>query len=245
MPEKIISDKDKIGSSTLQAISNANKFNRWMYENIRPYIKGNVLEIGSGIGNISEYLLNEHKATLSDINPDYCHYLQNRFKGNVSLEGIMGIDLVDTEFDIKYAGITKKYGTVVLLNVIEHIKEHDKALINIQKLLSSGGRLIMLAPSYEALYCKIDKGLGHYRRYTKDTMQLLLENNGFNVVHSQYFNFTGILGWYVFGKLLGKEKIGNGEMKVYETLVPIIKIIDQLTNRVAGLSIIQVGIKQE
>ena len=75
-------------------------------------------------------------------------------------------------------------------------------------------------------------------------MQQLLENNGFNVVHSQYFNFTGILGWYVFGKLLGKEKIGNGEMKIYETLVPIIKIIDQLTNRVAGLSIIQVGIKQ-
>lgn len=244
MPEKIISDKDKIGSSTLQAISNANKFNRWMYENIRPYIKGNVLEIGSGIGNISEFLLSEHKVTLSDINPDYCHYLQNRFKGNVSLEGIMGIDLVDTEFDLKYAGITKKYGTVVLLNVIEHIKEHDKALVNIQKLLSPGGRLIMLAPSYEALYCKIDKGLGHYRRYTKSTMQQLLENNGFNVVHSQYFNFTGILGWYVFGKLLGKEKIGNGEMKIYETLVPLIKIVDRFTNRVAGLSIIQVGIKQ-
>lgn len=244
MAEKIISDKDKIGSSTLQAISNANRFNRWMYENISPYIKGNVLEIGSGIGNISEFLLEEHKVTLSDINPDYCLYLQNRFKGNVSLEGIMGIDLVDPEFDIKNATIIQKFGTVVLLNVIEHIKEHGKALMNIQKLLSNGGRVIMLAPCYQSLYCKIDKGLGHYRRYTKDSMQQLLENNGFTVVHSQYFNFTGILGWYVFGKLFGKEKIGNGEMKIYETLVPINKIIDQLTNRFSGLSIIQVGIKK-
>ena len=48
---------DKEGWETLLAISKADRFNRWMYDIIQPFIKGNILEIGSGIGNISQYFL--------------------------------------------------------------------------------------------------------------------------------------------------------------------------------------------
>lgn len=50
---------DILGYSILKSISGADKFNRWMYETIKPFCKGRILEIGGGIGNISQYFLND------------------------------------------------------------------------------------------------------------------------------------------------------------------------------------------
>ena len=37
------------GTETLEVISDAGKFNQWMYQTIKPYCGGNVLEVGSGM----------------------------------------------------------------------------------------------------------------------------------------------------------------------------------------------------
>jgi len=42
--------KDEKGYQTLEVIAKADKFNQWMFETIRPYCRGSILEIGSGIG---------------------------------------------------------------------------------------------------------------------------------------------------------------------------------------------------
>ncbi|MFL5730278.1 MAG: class I SAM-dependent methyltransferase, partial [Cytophagaceae bacterium] len=69
-------EHDEIGIETLDVISSADKFNKWTYETIQPYCKGEILEIGSGIGNISKYFLESGAAiTLSDIRINYCEYL--------------------------------------------------------------------------------------------------------------------------------------------------------------------------
>ena len=39
-------EDDFFGESTLKAISSADKFNAWMYDQLKPYINGRVLEIG-------------------------------------------------------------------------------------------------------------------------------------------------------------------------------------------------------
>ena len=50
-------ENDYVGEKTLDVIAEADKFNDWMYNTIKPFINGKVLEIGSGIGNISKFLL--------------------------------------------------------------------------------------------------------------------------------------------------------------------------------------------
>ena len=49
------------GHETLKTIAKANEFNQWMYEAIEPYLKGKILEVGSGIGNISRYAIKKGK----------------------------------------------------------------------------------------------------------------------------------------------------------------------------------------
>src|SRR6478672_11669415 len=113
---------DVVGEATLTVISKADKFNRWMYDTIRPFLKGNILEIGSGIGNISKFpLVEQLPITLSDINPGYQQILENKFSRYPSLQGILSIDLIQPDFEKSYASLHEKFDSIFLLNVIEHV----------------------------------------------------------------------------------------------------------------------------
>jgi 2-polyprenyl-3-methyl-5-hydroxy-6-metoxy-1,4-benzoquinol methylase len=71
---------DPVGLHTLEVVAKANRFNRWMYEQFRQYLKGEVLEIGSGIGNISKLVIEDgYFITISDYNNEYCSYLKKTF----------------------------------------------------------------------------------------------------------------------------------------------------------------------
>src|SRR5947209_3239090 len=95
---------DQEGMETLLAISLADKFNEWMYQTILPFCKGRILEIGSGIGNISNFFLtNNNEIVLSDIRENYCDYLKSRYQESKNCKGIINLDLVHPDFDNKYA----------------------------------------------------------------------------------------------------------------------------------------------
>lgn len=236
---------DNEGMDILSVIEKADKFNYWMYETIKPHCKGKILEIGSGIGNISQFFINEkYNITLSDIRDNYCEILSNKFKTNQSGIEIININLVDQDFETKYAKYLETFDTVFALNVIEHIHDDSLALKNINKLLAKNGVVIILVPAYQALYNGIDKGLEHYRRYNqKSTNQILISAN-FKIIKESYFNAMGILGWYVSGKIQKNETIPANQMGLYNKLVPIFKLIDKLVFNKIGLSNISVGIKK-
>ena len=235
-------ENDIYGETTLDVISEANKFNKWMYNTIKPFCKSNILEIGSGIGNISSFFLEDNfKIQLTDIKKGYCEKLEQKLSGNSNLLGVECLDLTDELFDERFSSHINKYETVFALNVVEHIFDDSRALKNCKKLLTDSGSLIILVPSYQSLFNQFDIELGHYRRYTKKSLCKVFQESGIKVVHKQYFNMIGILGWYYSGNILKRKTIPKGQMKLYNTLVPIFKIIDKMTFNSIGLSTIVVG----
>jgi 2-polyprenyl-3-methyl-5-hydroxy-6-metoxy-1,4-benzoquinol methylase len=235
---------DQEGQDTLKTIAKADKFNKWMFETILPFCSGNILEIGSGIGNISRFFLESGlKITLSDIRKHYCAALEQKFSKSSTLEEVLLIDLSVRDFEKKYSKYNEAYDTVFALNVVEHISDHNLAIQNGRFLLKKGGNLIILVPAFQELYNNFDVELGHYRRYRKNTLKKLFLKNGFEIIHSQYFNLIGILGWYISGRLLRKKTIPEGQMDLYNTLVPVFRVIDKLTLDILGLSVIAVGRK--
>src|SRR5690554_371163 len=105
MEEKIkVIDRvtDRVGLETLDSIALADRFNRWMYETVSQGMAGEILEIGSGIGNISAYFVeNRHSVSLSDMRREYCDFLYQKFKGQSNLKSVYQIDVVDPNFDNK------------------------------------------------------------------------------------------------------------------------------------------------
>lgn len=235
---------DKVGLKTLEVVGEADRFNKWMFQTILPFSKGRVLEIGSGLGNISKFFLEHNfKTTLTDLREEYCASLKKKFESNPNLLDVGQIDLIHPEFKKMYCDHLEQYDTVFALNVIEHIENDKLAVSNCKKLLKKGGHLILLVPSYQKLYNKFDKELGHYRRYNRKSLSFLFANSNFQILHQQYYNCMGIFGWYFSGGLLKKESIPSNQMKIYDRLVPAWKILDLLVQNRIGLSTIAVGRK--
>ena len=233
---------DQEGMETLEAISQAKNFNHWMYQTIAPYCHGNILEIGSGIGNISEqFIQNNQKITLSDIRDNYCSYLYNHFDNKV--DNVLNIDIIDPDFDYKHQNLFGSFDSIFALNIVEHVKDDNLAIANCKKLLKKGGHLIILVPAYQSLYNRFDKELEHYRRYSLKGLVSIFENNDITIKHKQYFNFIAILGWWFSGSILRKKIIPEGQMKLFNSLVPVFKIIDKIVLNKVGISAIVIGKK--
>jgi 2-polyprenyl-3-methyl-5-hydroxy-6-metoxy-1,4-benzoquinol methylase len=233
-----------MGLSTLISLSEADRFNEWMFEAIRPYIRGKTLEIGSGIGNISAILARHHLPLyVSDHTDEYIGRLQNRFSTTKEIKAILSIDLADEHFETVHAGIIGTFDTVFALNVIEHIENDSLAIQNCHRLLKPGGRVVILVPAWPSLYNQLDKGLEHYRRYSSTSLRQLLSGS-FQVTKMKYFNLAGIGGWWLTGTLLRKKVIGEGRARIYNRLVPLFRLTDKLSFHRMGLSLVAVGEKE-
>lgn len=231
------------GPQTLKAIAKANRFNRWMYDTIRPYCHGSILEIGSGIGNISSFFVADNfHLTLSDVDKEYLHTLTHEFGGRSNVSEILSLDLDRHDFTTAHQDKQNTFDTIFILNVLEHIKDDDRAVQNCRYLLKKGGTLIILVPAYAWLYCNLDERLGHYRRYTLRQLTGIIYRNQLSIKKGFYFNAMGMIAW-LYAKVFRLSVVPLTEMTIYDKMVPFAKIIDKTVFRSFGLSAIIIGEK--
>lgn len=237
---------DNAGFETLECISKSSKFNIWMYSVLKKHCFGKIIEIGSGLGNISSFFLRDNYSTiLSDKSEYYCHYLTDKFSLLPNFGGCKELDIVDPDFEIKHKELLGTFDSVVALNVIEHVEDDVLFISNCYKLMKQGGVLVLLAPAYNILYNGFDKNLGHIRRYTIKTLSGKIKNVvNLRPIHKQYFNFMGLMGWFVYGTIFRNNQIKSSEMQKYEWLVRVNKILDLIVFNRFGLSVIIISKKE-
>ena len=224
-----------VGEETLNRINQMIRFNRWMFEVIQSGIGHRIVEVGCGIGNITEFLLtNESKVLATDISEQYLDRIDKKFNHNPNLQ----MEIWDISNPPSYKIKDFTADTVVCLNVLEHVENDEDALLNIKSALIPGGRLILLVPSYKWLYGSLDKELGHFRRYKWKELKALLEKTGYEIEKHFYLNSAGIPGWWFSGKLLKRKILPNKLLKTYHQLVPFFKFFEKMAGQSFGLSVI-------
>jgi len=72
---------------------------------------------------------------------------------------------------------TESFDVVLLLDVLEHVKNDDVVIGEISRVLKAGGKLIFQMPFLYPVHDYPDD----YRRYTEEGLKLLLEGKGFEV----------------------------------------------------------------
>lgn len=205
-----------------------------MFERVRPWVSGRVLEIGSGIGNLSQFFV-DRPVVLTDTMPEYLERLRARFAHLPNVE-VMRLYLPTPEGPVA----ERRFDTIVCLNVLEHVADDWGSLVAMRRLLDPGGRLVLLVPALRALYGSLDRALGHVRRYTTGELRTKFARTGFRMRHLEYFNLAGIPGWWISGKLLRREIIPAGPMRLFDALVPLFRLERLLPWRV-GQSLIAIG----
>ena len=111
--------------------------------------------------------------------------------------------------------------TILCSNVLEHVEDDDAVLSRFYRFLPQGGRLVLLVPALRILYNTLDRELGHFRRYTKRELTQKLKRSHFHICSLKYFNFFGILGWFVNGTLLRRRVLPAGQVRKFNQFVPL------------------------
>lgn len=221
---------DKVGKDTLETMEKSKWYNDWLLALLSKEVRGDILEIGSGIGNFTLKLSKLGHVWASDINPDYLRILNKIRKHNIH-SGKCNIETGSYYFD------TKKFDSIVCLNVLEHIENDSKALKNMFKLLKSGGKLCLLVPAHELLYSNFDNSLGHFRRYSKSNLNEKLLATGFCNIKIRYLNWFGSLGWFLIMKLGNSSKIPDSKLKIFDKLASLLLLPEKYIKLPFGLSV--------
>lgn len=100
--------------------------------------------------------------------------------------------------------ISEKFDTVVMVDVLEHIEDDNALSSKVCNVLNAEGEFVIVVPAYQFAYGKRDKSIGHYRRYNKKMLRMVLERNGFEIVKFRCWNMLGVLPYVVAEKIFKK-----------------------------------------
>lgn len=217
-------------------MSQAAWYNRWTLSQFSKLLKGDILEIGCGIGNFTKTLETYGNVYAIDINRDYIGITKRK----INKKDQAGFGDIESG---KYFFGEKLFDNIVCINVLEHIKNDEQALKNMYQLLKVGGHLILLVPAHQFLYGEIDRAILHHRRYSKKKLTKLLEGCGFNIVKTKFLNILGAIGWFVSAKVLKNNMVEEEKIRIFNLIAPIALSLEQIFGAPFGLSILVIAKK--
>jgi 2-polyprenyl-3-methyl-5-hydroxy-6-metoxy-1,4-benzoquinol methylase len=163
------------GGRTLEIFGRTPKVNAWIYSKFADHVRGDVLEIGSGIGNLSRLIVKDAESVvLIDVEDQYIACRDEAF-GREQRVVVTRFNLDEpTPEEIAH----RRFDAIVAVNVIERLQEDQRAVGMLASLLKPGGRFLIYVPAVPLAYGTLDRMLGHYRRYTARSLAGLLRGAG-------------------------------------------------------------------
>jgi len=185
-----------------------------------------VLEIGSGIGNISRLIrpMASH-LVVTDTEPRYLESLRAAFPADEGVE----VAAYDLDGPPPPAVTARRYDAIVAVNVIEHMADDRTLVARLAGLLRPGGGLLVYVPACPIAFSSLDVELGHFRRYTPVMLTDLLRSAALDPGPPRYMNLLGLGGWLVSGRLLRRKLLPALGVALFDRLVPLVRLEDRLT----------------
>jgi SAM-dependent methyltransferase len=193
----------------LEGLRTAQNYRRALIREFSNDLSGRVLEVGAGLGQITELLCRLPRIQyLLSIEPDaeFCRAFRRSFPLQPLLQGTIQALHDDTGWN-----------AILSINVLEHIREDEQELRAYRQLLrTEGGRLNLFVPARHEIYAPIDKDFGHHRRYSKPELRQKLQAAGFEIVRLRYFNCVGYVAWWLNFCLLKKRRFNVAAVRFFD-----------------------------
>lgn len=228
---------DKVGVETLKRMERVSFYNKWLIKSVEKYLGGAILEIGCGIGNMTELLVGYGEVTATDIDKYYIARTKKRLKKKAR------VGFGDIEAGEFFFG-NEKFDVLINFNVLEHIDNDQKAINNMVSKLKKGGKLVIITPAHMALFGSLDKNLGHYRRYRKAEIGRKFERAGLKVIESRYLNWFGAVGWFVNSRILRRKLLPSSQLGLFNLISRPFLFLERFASAPFGLSVLIVGEKR-
>ncbi len=108
------------------------------------------------------------------------------------------------------------------------------------RVLKPGGHLIVLSPAHPWLYTPFDKAIGHFRRYSRDTL-LAVAPPALRLTSIHYLDSMGMLASLANKLFLKSATPTLGQIRFWDrVMVPCSKVLDVLTAHRFGKSLLAI-----
>lgn len=215
------------------ALSLADNYRKALLREFSASLHGNVLEVGAGIGQITEALLKKHYITrLVSIEPHPGFYRQlvEKFPGHTIIHGTF-----------QDANEGDDWDAILSINVLEHIEDDEKELKNYFRcLVKNIGTLCLFVPARPEIYAQIDRDFGHFRRYGRRELGRKLERAGFQILRLRYYNLAGYFAWWLNFCLLKRRHFSAGSVRFFDRFIfpPVYKFESRICPPFVGQSLL-------
>lgn len=225
---------------SLEMIESLNAYNRWVFDLLKPHVNGRVLEVGCGTGNITKFIARQADAVVG-IDP-VGRFIQ-RFKARFAGDEKVTAHQFTLDQMPKPGDPSERFDAAVSCNVFEHIEDHVTALRQVCEQLKPGGKAVIFVPAGPMAFGKLDRALGHYRRYTVRSLRRAMEDAGLEWVEGRYSNMVGLFGWWLNSVLLRRTLVPSDQAKWFNKLVPIFRRFEGWFKPPFGQSVVGVARK--
>jgi len=220
-----------------ERMSRAANYFAWQTRLVHRELGRRVLDVGCGVGNFTGTLLDREAVIAVDVEPACVQRLKQRFPDRPNLHAFV-CDVASPKFR-RLARF--RPDSCVCLNMLEHTADDVAALQAIAAVLVPNGTIVLIVPAFQALYGRIDRNLGHFRRYSRGTLERRARQAGLRLRKAQYSNCLGFFGWWMNAHLLRREAQSEQQIEAFDRyLVPVISAVEEVVPPPFGQSLVAV-----
>ena len=221
----------------LELFQHARNWKEYVAAELRPYIVGDVLEVGAGLGATARVLCDGRQRSWTALEPDpaLARYFEAAALARpfpVSVRVVVGT--------LAHVAPGKSYDSIVYVDVLEHIEDDRAELHAAARLVAPGGTLVVLSPAHPWLYSEFDRRIGHFRRYDA-AMISAISPPELSIERLHYLDAAGMLASACNRLLLHQDSPSLRQVHVWDRwLVPISRRLDGLMGHQVGRSLLAV-----
>jgi SAM-dependent methyltransferase len=216
--------------SELELFGKASNWKAYWRSEVARFVRGDVLEVGAGIGANTLTLAGLPYDRWTCLEPDAA--LAARI---VLPPGGRHEKAVGTIHDLPPAA---KFDAILYIDVLEHIKDDGAEMARAAARLKSRGTLIILAPAHPFLFTPFDAAIGHFRRHTRASLRAAAPET-LRIEKLAYLDAAGMLASAANRLLLQSAMPTEPQILTWDRLlVPVSRRIDPLFAGCVGKSVL-------
>lgn len=208
---------------------------------LRPFLVGDVLEVGAGIGSNTQVLDPGGTGRWVCLEPDPQLVAQL----NQKLSATKTRHTYEAVCGTLQSLPTQQFDSIIYIDVLEHIENDREELNAAAAHLRPGGRIIVLSPAHQRLFTPFDAAIGHVRRYNR-AMLGAISPAGLHLEQMRYLDCVGLFASSANLLFLRQSMPTRAQLRFWDGwMVPVSRVIDRLFLYSAGKSIIAIWRKPQ
>jgi SAM-dependent methyltransferase len=229
----------KYVGSELDLFAGVLNWNAYWAGQVRPFLGGDVLEVGAGIGANTRFLDPDGgngRWVCLEPDPELFRQLV------LSLQGRKP----SSEHPRKYEPVCgtmaalgdQQFDAIVYIDVLEHIEHDREELEQAASRLRSGGHLIVLSPAHQRLFSPFDASIGHFRRYDRPMMRSISPGS-LRLTKLIYLDSAGLLLSMANSLLLRQSMPTKAQLHIWDSwVIPVSRVLDGCLFHSVGKTIV-------